>query len=90
MNQFIFNHDKMALVVLEKYPELEDFIKVIMLKNENYQIRIEAGKQIRQILVNISGVAELQPTMTAILRAFLIEVVPTIKDTESRCTEYIF
>ena len=59
MNQFIFNHDKMALVVLETYPELEDFIKVIMLKNENYQIRIEAGKQIRQILVNISGVAEL-------------------------------
>ena len=49
----------MALVVLEKYLELEDFIKVIMLKNENYQIRIEAGKQIRQILVSISGVAEL-------------------------------
>jgi hypothetical protein len=59
-----------------------------MLKTENYLVRFEMGKRLRELLIACSGDPDLKPTVTALLQAVLIDSLPLVKDHERRCEEY--
>jgi hypothetical protein len=59
-----------------------------MLKTENFAVRFEMGKRLRELALACSGVSELKPTVTALLQAVLIDTLPLVKDHEKRCEEY--
>jgi hypothetical protein len=88
MNDFIFGRDKISVSIVAKYPALEDLFKVTMLKSENSLLRKECGSQIRDILVQCSCHQPLGSTITTLLQALLIKVLPIATENDRRCSEF--
>ena len=53
MNRFVFRRDRATLSIVERYEGLEEMVKVMMLQSENYLVRAEAGRRIREMLVDL-------------------------------------
>lgn len=90
MNRFVFSKDGTALRIVEQYPGLEEMVTVTMLQSENYLVRGESGRRIREMLHACSGEAALMPTMTVLLRVLIIKVLPVAASHERRCGQYFF
>jgi hypothetical protein len=78
MNTYIFCGDMSALATVEQYGELKDLVLVNMLTTENFKVRDETGRQLKDIVVACSGNPLYSKTITAILKALLVDVLPTI------------
>lgn len=74
--------------IIEQYKGLEEMVAVTVLQSENYLVRGEAGRRIREMLAGCSGEPALSPTITALLRVLLIKVLPAAPSHERRCAQY--
>lgn len=88
LNLYIFKHDIFAISTIPTYPGFKELVQISMLKTENYLVRFEVGRRLRELVIACSGNPALRPTVTALLQGVLIETLPLVKDHERRCEEY--
>lgn len=88
MNLYIIKHDRSAISTIQNYQGFQELVHISMLKTENYLVRFEVGKRLRELVIACSGDESLKPTVTALLQAVLIDTLPLVEDHERRCEEY--
>ena len=88
MQKFVFDREKSALSIVGSYSGLGELARVTMLQSENYLVRGEAGRRIREMMTACSGQPALAPTMTALLHVLLIKVLPAAHEYERRSAQY--
>ena len=84
MMNYVFIKDESSLRILEQYPDLKDLLLINMLTSENFKIRLETGKKIKEILQMCSGKPELGPTIVAVVKVLLVEILPLATSHERR------
>jgi len=88
MNSFVFERDSSALAIVGQYPGLEELVRVTMLESENYLLRAEAGRRLREMITACSGEPALSQTLTALLKVLLVKGLEATHSQERRSTQY--
>ena len=84
MMTYVFLKDESSLHIIEQYADFRDFLFVNMLTTENFKIRLETGKKLKEILQMCSNKPSLSSTIVFVLKVLLVEIVPLANNNERR------
>lgn len=83
----VFTHDKSSVILVAGYENLESMLLKATVAVENYQIRMEVLKRVKEIVQQRSQTSEM-PAMLRIVKALVFNIQSATEAKEQRCLQY--